>query len=264
MKRIPLTFLLVWLLCCMTACFQGDNARNEDDANDAAGTGDAATARRVSGMWLLSTDYNYDQRCNYLPVEYVQSLFKLSEDVKLEKYDLTNGCEVRWDGQKVGLYFEKGSPYESTFQSEYAFDRLYQPRRVAVLDSISERPGVKQGSYHGPRPEGTGAERPAEGSSPAGGIDASAKNDSTNQPTPGKTQAATRLVAPAQNTPTGIAITGVGDKAIWEPAKRTLHVLHLNHILSVSAPMSGSEKTAREGAMAMANTIIGRLFNEEA
>lgn len=240
----------------------GDRAALQDDANDAAGTADPHLAREVSGMWLLSTDYNYDERCNYLPEEYIRSLYKLEESVKLEKHDLPYGCEVRWDGQKAGFYFEKGSPYPSTFKSEYEFDKLFQPSRVAALEAMTETPGMKDGSYHGPNPEGTGVERPVEGVAPA--MDASAKNDSTTQPTAGETQAGARLAAPTLNTPTGVAVEGIGDKAIWEPAKRTLHVLHLNHIMHVTAPKSGSEKTARQGAMALAETIIGRLFDAEA
>lgn len=255
--------LLVWPLCLLTACFQGDHARNEDTANDAAGTGDAHEAREVSGMWLLSTDYNYDERCNYLPVEYIRTLFKLNESVALEKYDLPNGCEVRWSGQKAGFSFEPGSPYESTFQSEYAFDKLFQPGRVAELDAISETPGVKDGSYHGPNPQGTGAEYPTQGV-PGQGVDASAKNDSTNQPTPNQTAAATQLAAPAQSTPTGVPIMGVADKAIWEPGKRTLHVLHLNHVMHVMAPAGGNDQTARQGAIALAKLIIGHLDNASA
>ena len=263
MKRLKLTIFLLGPLCWLTACFQGDGGRLQDGANDAAGTADPAIAREVTGMWLLSTDYNYDMRCNYLPLEYIRSLYKLNESVALEKLDIPNGCEVHWDGQKVGFYFEPGSPYESTFQSEYAFDKLLQPRRVAALDSMSENPGVKHGSYHGPNPQGTGVERPAQGL-PGAGVDASAANDSSTQPIPNLTQAAQRIAAPAQNTPTGVAVAGVGDKAIWDPGKRTLHVLHLNHIMHVTAPKSGNEQTARQGAMALANAIIGRLFNKEA
>jgi hypothetical protein len=215
-------------------------------------------------MWLLSTDYNYDERCNYLPVEYIRTLFKLNESVELEKHDLPNGCEVHWSGQKAGFSFEPGSPYESTFQSEYAFDKLFQPGRMAEREAISETPGVKDGSYHGPNPQGTGVEYPKQGL-PGQGVDASEKNDMNNQqPTPGQTAAVTNLVAPMQNTPTGVPVMGVADKAIWDPGKRTLHVLHLNHIMHVMAPKSGNDQTAREGAIALAKAIIGRLQDASA
>jgi len=264
MKKITLSVLFIFPLCFLTSCFFGDQGRDRDDANDAAGTADPHLARRVSGTWLLSTDYNYDQRCNYLPVDYIRSVYKLKESAELEKYDLPNGCEVRWQGDKAGFFFEEGSPYQSTFQSEYAFDKLFQPRRVAELDSMSETPGMKDGSYHGPQPQGTVVEHPVEGVSAGAGIDASAKNDSTTQPIQGETQATVRLADPAQNTPTGVAVTGVGDKAIWEPAKRTLHVLHLNHIMHVTAPRGGSEQTARQGAVVLAQALIGRLMNAKA
>lgn len=265
MKRTRLILLCILPLCGLSACFFGDQSTTTDAANDAAGTGDPHEAREVSGVWLLSTDYNYDQRCNYLPVEFVRNLFKLGESVELEKYDMLNGCEVRWGGEKVTFSFEKDSPYESTFQSEYAFDRLFQPQRVAERDSAALTLGVKEGSYHGPNPEGTAAERPESGIRPGGGVgDASADNDSSNHPLPNLTPAMTKLVTPAQNTPTGVALNGVGDKAIWEPRKRTLHVLYLNHIMHVTAPVRMNERVAREGAVNLATAILGRLNNKEA
>lgn len=266
MKQSLKTALLLLSLGGFTGCGR-DYADNTDGANDAAGTADPYKAREVSGVWLLSTDYNYDERCNYLPVEFVQSLFKLPEGAELEKHDLPKGCEVRWEGgkQKVGFYFESNKPYESVFQSEWAFDKLYQPRKVAAMDSATLTPGVKLGSYHGPNPEGTGAERPAEGH-PGGapGADASAANDSSNQPTPNKTPAQTRLVDPAQNTATAEAVANVGDKALWEPRKRVLHVLHLNHIINIQAPRSGSLPVARQGAIGLAQYLIGHMFDKEA
>lgn len=263
MKRIVLPALLLATLTSLPGCFQGDHQPTEDTANDAAGTGDDELAREVTGTWLLSTDYNYDQRCNYLPLEFVQSLFHIDESAKLEKYDLPNGCEVRWSGQRVGLYFEESSPYESVFQSEYAFDTLFQPRKVAQLDSNTVTPGVKPGSYHGPKPQGTGAERPAEGLSGAG-VDASALNDTSTGLTHNNTPAAAHLVAPAEATPTGVPVSNVGDKALWEPRKRLLHVLYLNHIFHVQAPTKGDANTAREGAVNFAKYLIGHLNNASA
>ncbi|MBC3787491.1 hypothetical protein [Spirosoma utsteinense] len=266
------TSIALLSLLGLTACFQGDHATTTDAANDAAGTGDKDLAREVAGVWLLSTDYNYDQRCNYLPVEYIRTLFKLNESVELAKSDLPNGCEVSWDGQKVGFYFQESSPFESTFQSEYVFDKFFQPQRVPQRDSAAQlvgeqvqTAGLKGSTYHGPQSQGTGAERPAEGvpAGGEGGMDASANNDSSNQPTPNETSAATRLVEPAVNTATGIAVTGVGDKAIWEPGKKTLHVLHLNHILHVRAQMKGDDKKLREGSIALAKVIVGRLFDTD-
>lgn len=261
-----LSTLLLLSLCGLPSCHMGgDQNVPNDAANDASGTGDPDLAREVTGVWRLSTDYNYDERCNYLPTEFVRNLFKLNESITLEKYDLQNGCEVRWGNQKVGFYFEPGSPYESVYQSEYAFDRLFQPQNVVANETTPPNfNSVKESPYHGPNPQGTGAERPAEGVSTGGGIDASARNDSSNQPDPNLTPANTQLAAPAQNTPTGMAIEGVGDKAIWDSRKRTLHVLHLNHVLHVTAPTTGNEKAMRQGAIDLAMTIIGRLNDDGA
>ena len=270
MKR-RISYLLMLTLFGLSSCFQGDNATTTDDANDAAGTGDPDLAREVTGMWLLSTDYNYDERCNYLSEEFVRTLFKLGESPKLVKYDMPNGCEVRWDGQKVGFYFDEGSPYESTFQSEYAFDKRYQPKRVDSLDkAMNPTPGEKSASadlknstYHGPQQEGTGAERPANGFT-GSNSDSSPLNDTSKHPSPGITSAATQLATPAKNIPTGVVVNGVGDKAIWEPGKKTLHVLHLNHVLNVTAQMKGDDKTLREGTSGLAKVIISRLFDPKA
>ncbi len=63
-----------WLLgLCLAACSTQD--RDNMDSANAAGTGDATLARRVSGARLLSTDYHYQERCNYLPEEFVRNLF---------------------------------------------------------------------------------------------------------------------------------------------------------------------------------------------
>lgn len=255
--------LLLLSLCGLAAC-GGDQNSTTDAANDAAGTGTNELAREVTGVWRLSTDYNYDERCNYLPVEFVRNLFKVPESATLQKYDLPNGCEVRWGNQKVGFYFEKGSPYESVYQSEYAFDKLFQPQNVAASEAASPDLDTKESNIHGPNPQGTSAERPVEGESSGSGVDASAQNDSSNQLTPNITPAAAQLAAPAQNTSTGIAINGVGDKAIWDSRKRTLHVLHLNHVMHVTAPKTGDEKTMRQGAINLAMVIMGRLNDDGA
>jgi hypothetical protein len=262
MRKIVSSFALLSLLG-LTACFQGDRATTTDAANDAAGTGDNELARRVSGVWLLSTDYNYDERCNYLPEEFIKSLYKVNESVEMTKFDLKDGCEVRWDGQKVGFYFQESSPFESTFKSEYVFDKLFQPQRIAATTPVDETTDVKSESYHGPNPEGTGAEHPAEGIAAGGGsgTDSSAVNDTSNQPNPNLTSATLRLAAPAVNTATGVAINGLGDKAIWEPAKKTLHVLHLNHIFHIRSQIKGNDQIALQGSVSLAKVIMDKLYS---
>jgi hypothetical protein len=262
MSKIATSIALLSLLG-LTACFKGDRATTTDAANDAAGTGDNDLARRVSGVWLLSTDYNYDERCNYLPEEFIRSLYKVKESAEMTKFDLKDGCEVRWEGQKVGFYFQESSPFESTFQSEYVFDKFFQPQRLAATSSIDAQSDSKNESYHGPNTEGTGAERPADGiaAGGGGGTDSSAVNDTSNQPDPNLTSATLRLAAPAENTATGVAINGLGDKAIWEPGKKTLHVLHLNHIFHIRSQVKGDDKVAQQGSISLAKVLMDKLYS---
>jgi|GEM_PF-2000231 len=268
MKKIRNTSLFLLALCGLTACFQGDHANTTDDANDAAGTGDnAELAREVTGVWLLSTDYNYQERCNYLPVEFIQNLFNLNKSVELTKYDIPDGCEIRLNnGDKVGFYFDKKSPFESTFQSEYAFDKKYQPQQIdkarTTMDAANVDPAqIKQQSYHGPKPEGTGADLPISTVSARTGLDSSAKNNSSDQLSANLTPVGAHLTDPAKNTSVGVAVQNVGDKALWEPDTRTLHVLHINHIFSVVVRLKGDEATAKQGAIDLARVLTSRLFD---
>jgi hypothetical protein len=267
MKKLRNTGLFLLSLCCLTACFQGDHANDTDDANDAAGTGDPNLAREVTGVWLLSTDYNYQERCNYLPVEFVQNLFKLDESVELTKYDIPDGCEIRLNnGQKVGFYFDKQSPFASTFQSEYAFDKNYQPQQVdkarTTMDAADIDPAqIKEQSYHGPKPGGTSTDFSPTDASAKTGLDSSAGNDTSIHPSANRTPIAAHLTPPAKNTSTGVAVQNVGDKALWEPATRTLHVLHINHVFSVVVRLKGDEATAKQGAIDLARVLTSRLFD---
>ncbi|GAB3035893.1 hypothetical protein [Spirosoma pulveris] len=250
MKQVKLLFMGLCLAACST------QSRDNLETLNAAGAGDADSklARRVSGTWLLSTDYRYQERCNYLPEEFVKNLFKLGEDVELEKYSGLNNCELRWGKNKIGFYLESKKPFESTFQSEYHFNKLFEPQANVAQDQTNQ----PKPTIYGPAPEGTGAEFPATTESTTQQED-STRGADPSAPLEGITAPSPSIATPAKNTATGEAITEVGDKAIWEPGKKSLHVLYNNHVFSVVVQAPGSMAQARQGAISLAKLITQSL-----
>lgn len=224
------------------------------DSGNAAGTGDNELARRVTGVYLLSTDYHYQDPCNYLPEEFVRNLFQLGEKIELEKYSDPDRCELRWGSNAIGFHLESNKPFESVYQSEYHFNKLFEPQANKATDQNS----TPKPTLFGPNPEGTGAEVPATTT------DATSEQDSTrgadpSGPLEGMTRSTPPLTTPARNTATGQAMSGVGDKAIWEPGKKSLHVLFNNHVFSVVARMPGDTAKIRQGAIGLAKLVIHSL-----
>ncbi|GAB4054407.1 hypothetical protein [Spirosoma litoris] len=245
MKQIIAFLLGISLI----ACSPGDK-----DKSSQLGEGNDHLARRVTGVYLLSTDYHYQEPCNYLPEEFVKNLFKLNKEVELEKVSELNSCELRWGANKIGFYLESNKPFESVYQSEYYFNKLFEPKANQAADQNTE----SKPPLSGPEPQGTGAEVSADmkGTTP--------KQDSTRGADPsgpirGITHPTPPLTAPAHNTPTGQAITDVGDKAIWEPGKKSLRVLFNNHVFSVVAHMPGDSATIKQGAIGLAKVVINSL-----
>lgn len=248
------SILLSALPLLLFAC--GKPASPNDDANDAAGTGGAGLAKEVVGVHMLSNDANYDEPCNYLAEEFVTSTFEL-EGVTLEKFDQTNGCEFRWGGSnRVGLMMGGSKPFPSIYHAEYVFDRLYQPGAKAMTTGQSME-GQEREAQSGPEPEGTGAELPATNLGSAK-RDTSAAND-TASTVSGVTRQAAKFSEPAQTGMGFVAVTGVGDKAAWEPAKQTMHVLYNNHILNVSVQTAGAEAVKRQRAVTLAKVIMNQM-----
>lgn len=153
---------------------------------------------------------------------------------------------------KIGFHLESRKPFESTFQSEYQFNKLFQPQAHQEADqNTSAKPTI-----FGPAPEGTNGEfatktttrqqdstRGADPSGPISGI---------TKPTP-------PMASPAQNTSTGEAVPNVGDKAIWEPGKKSLHILYNNHVFSVVAQLPGQPEKLKQGAIGLAKLVIHSL-----
>lgn len=236
----------------------------QDDANDAAGTGNAGLAKEVTGVHMLSTDANYDEPCNYLAEEFVTETFKL-EGVTLEKADKPNGCDFVWGNNKIGLMMGGRKPFPSIYHAEYVFDRLYQPNadKLAKEQAMAEE---KKEPISGPNTDGTGAEGAVEGTgltstttTPNGAKgDTPADNDTSNSIS-GVTRQAVKFVEPPKSGMGFVAVMGVGDKAVWEPAKQTMHVLYNNHILNVLVKTADPENLKRQRAVTLSKVIMNQM-----
>jgi len=248
MKQINVLLLGLGLLACST------QERDNMDTGSAAGLGDADLARHVTGVYVLSTDYHYQESCNYLPEEFVRNLFQLGEKVELEKYSELNSCELRWGSNKIGFYLESNKPFESVYQSEYYFNKLFEPKANQAADqNTASKPTI-----FGPDPEGTNTEF-SSGTAITTSQQDSTRGADPSAPLAGITKPTPPLTAPAQNTATGEAVSGVGDKAIWEPRKKSLHVLFNNHVFSVMAQMPGDQAKLRQGSIDLAKLVIHSL-----
>ena len=262
MKINPLLYTLPVLF--LSSCFKGDNATTTDAANDAAGTGSPYLAKKVVGVDMLTTDANYDEPCNVLGEEYVRGTFKLGETTEMAELDYPNGCTFEWSGNKVSLAFGGSKPYPSIYHAEYIFNKKYQDGAAPEPEEVAEQ--GEKAPLSGPAPEGTGAERPA--TSPEGtksadvDADKTPDNDSSNSVS-GITSAAVRLTKPAVSTGQFIAVPGVGDKAVWEPAKGAMHVLYNNHIVNVTVSTKDSPEVRKERALSLAEVLLDKIANNE-
>ncbi|CCH52150.1 hypothetical protein BN8_01124 [Fibrisoma limi BUZ 3] len=252
---------LLWLaipLVSLSSCFQGDNGNTVDDANDAGGTGSPYLAREVSGTWLLSTDHRfaYDAPCNVLDEGMIQSTFNVGLLEELSVTDARNGCTFEWEGNQVSVAFGGPKPYPSIYHAEYIFDKMYQPSKQGITTGQMGDVGAE--SLFGPDPTGTVSERPPVLPTSPAGRDTLAQNDTATTVARIPPQA-TVFTEPAVNTVTGVAITGVGDKAIWEPAKNTLHVLYNNHILNLKVQTKEKPEVRMNKAVQLAGVLLSHF-----
>lgn len=264
------TFLLAFPLLCLTSCFSGDNATDNDDANDAAGTADPYLAREVVGVWQLSTDqrFGYDEPCNILNEGIIENTFNIGATEKLETLDYQNGCKFKWKGGETTIAFGGAKPYPSIYHAEYIFDKMYQGGKGQVSGQMGY-PGEKP-ALSGPDPEGTGANGPADGmlegntKTKAGAdidADKSPNNDSSAHVT-GITSAAEQFAKPVKSAGKFQAVSGVGDKAVWDPSTSTIHVLYNNHIVSVGVQTKDKPTVRQQKAQALALLVLN-YFTEK-
>ena len=248
--------LLAVPVFCLTSCFMGDNSPTQDDANDAAGTGDPYLAREVVAVRTLTTDAQYLDPCNYLGEEFVMDAFKVKEG-EMKAISAPAGCTFEWGKNKVALSFGGHRPFESIYAAEYRFDKLYQPRLAAVttgqMGVENEKPALS-----GPDPEGTGANGPATGTV---GLknDKTPGNDTATSVSAAQVPIAAKFTEPVENSGRFVAVPEVGDKAVWEPAKKTIHVLYNNHIVNVMVDTKESPAVQQQKAGSMAKIILTKF-----
>lgn len=245
--------LLPLAILALTSC----RPNTTDDANDASGTGGAELARAVVGVRMLSSDAKYEEAGNYLAEEFVRGTFELGEDTKLEVTNTREGGTFEWDKNEVVVSFGSARPYQSIYHAEYAFNKLYQPGVAAQMDAAPEKEALS-----GPEPGGTGAERPAESvTGLAAKRDTSSANDTATSVS-GVRASAVKLTTPAESAGKFVAYPGLGDKAVWDPTNRTLHVLLNNHILNVQVKTGDKPAVAQQRAAILANVIFHEVVGE--
>ncbi|RYC70318.1 MULTISPECIES: hypothetical protein [Spirosoma] len=256
---------LLWLslpALLLTSCFQGDNASNTDGANDAAGTGSPNLAKEVVGVWQLSTDqrFGYDEPCNMLDQGLIEGMFDIGLTEEMTTLDYPNGCQFKWKDGTVSVAFGGPKPYPSMYHAEYIFDKMYQGGAGQVSGQMGM--AAEKEPISGPETRGTGAERPA--TEPAGGAeadmddDSTASNDSSNS-TSGVTSVAAQFTKPAVSTGRFVAVPGVGDKAVWDPARKAMHVLYNNHIVNVTVQTKANAATSQQKATSLAEVVLSHF-----
>ena len=247
------TSLLALAVMTLASC----QPNTTDDANDAGGTGSAILAKSVVGVRMLANDANYEEAGSYLAEDFVRNTFKLGEDTKLEVVNTRKGGVFEWDKNEVVVSFGSPRPYQSIYHAEYVFDKLYQPGVAAEMDAEPEKEALS-----GPNTEGTGAEHAAESATGmAAKRDTSAANDSATTVSR-VTPVATKLTAPAQSAGAYVAYPGLGDKAVWDPTNRTMHVLLNNHILNVQVKTADTPAVAQQRAAILANVIFHEVVGD--
>lgn len=69
-----------------------------------------------------------------------------------------------------------------------------------------------------------------------------------------------RLYRPDQsNRTTMVPVRGVGDKAVWEPSRNTLHVLFTNNILNVRVQAKGRPSERQQMAAELVGVVMTRF-----
>ncbi|WP_020601819.1 hypothetical protein [Spirosoma spitsbergense] len=251
-KSLILAFPVLCLAC-----------NNPSTPQDPASQMDASpiVAKRVAGVNMLTTDFNYDQPCTILGEEYVRGAFNLEETTKLSEGYGHDGCEFAWEGgNKVIISFVGDRPFSSVFTAEYMFDKMYQGKQpVAVVSPEVDTQEVQTAtSEEGATPNATAVQK----------LDTSNPETTAtmpdNQPQHGGVTAASpALTAPSIGYGTGKAVRDLGDKAVWDEAKGAMHVLYNNNIINVTVSTKGKPEMREEQAKSLAEVLIEKIAENE-
>jgi len=58
-----------------------------------------------------------------------------------------------------------------------------------------------------------------------------------------------------------VAVKGIGDKAIWEPDRSTIHVLVNNHIINVQVKSGALPEAQKQHAIKLVKVLIDGLMH---
>ncbi|UFH52255.1 hypothetical protein [Spirosoma sp. KNUC1025] len=213
-------------------------------------------AKRVTGVNMLSVDFNYDEPCNILGEEYVRNTFNLDEKTELAEEHMHEGCAFEWGGNKVVVAFGGERPFASVYKAEYIFDKLYQGAPAATVTAPVEESVMADSSEAGPKTEGTNAEGSA--------ADSTHTNTDNKHPEHAGVPAATLpLTKPAVTKGSYEAVPNIGDKAVWNSSTGAMHVLYNNHIISVTVETKGKAEVKKEQATSLAEVLIDKISENE-
>ena len=257
-KSLILAFPVLCLAC-----------NNPSTPQDPASQTEASpiVAKRVSGLKMLTPDFNYDQPCNILGEEYVRQMFNLDVTTRLEERLEKNGCDFVWAGNKVAVSFGGDKPYTSVYIAEYMFDKMYQGKHQSdeseEIDPSApkENPIQTTTSTGGTNPDAIISTDETTESNLAETVNSTTDD---NQPKhSGVSSAAPPLTMPAIGLATVEAVRELGDKAVWDTSKGTLHVLYNNHIINVTVDTKAKLEVRKEHAMSLAEVLIDKIAKEE-
>lgn len=228
-----------------------------DTSSEAPSTSSPELAKQVVGVRTLTPDARYTKPSDYLTEEFVRSNFKIEESVELKETTEPQGIVYSWAGNEVGFTFGNYRPFPTIYAAEAAFDKRYQPEVVAALDALPKKPYTRGG----PTSQGLANEWPASPettgiiSEPVAGADSASAVSAVTVSDVAKT-------LPADSDGKFVAVDGVGDKAVWEPANHTLHVLYNNNVINVMVKTKDSEITQQQRAALLFNVILTEISEQ--
>lgn len=243
--KIKSLILALPVLCfaCGTATDTSDPAYQESAS--------PILSKRVAGVQTLTSNAIYDDPCHILGEEYVRSALNLDEKTEISEVAQHDGCEFEWAGNKVQVSFNGYKPYPSIDFASYNFDKLYQNKPAKAAAPVVEPTEVA------PETEGTAAE------TEAAGKEHKAEEPKQSHPSPGITSATAHHTEAAVSQGSYEAISGVGDKAVWNSTTGALHVLYVNHIINVTVESKGKEEVRKEQAQKIAEVLLEKIAANE-
>ncbi|WP_266367228.1 hypothetical protein [Tellurirhabdus rosea] len=258
LKWIPLALL------GLSSCGGSVSGTKGGDVEGSGANNTADVGRYVTGTFLTSVDVKYDKMSNVLDETFVASLFNVPGS-EISVRDLNSGAEFYWGGKKhVVISTSAPRPFASIYHAEYMFDSLYQPEVLAQRrrnfkgdltsygansgGGLVETPPVRENTYG----NGSGGDL---------GRDSTAAND-TSMSIARVTATANQLTEAPKSNFAGVAVAGIGDKAIWDPRQRMLHILYLHHVLHVTVNNNPNPNVDKRQAQLLGLVLLDKLTQE--